>query len=92
MFRRRCLKRRALAGAQQAASGNNYYYPGSLTATQGMTVQTQRDESCAAEAYEMQHLMSDEGATHIPPVTPAHLDTKVRITSNTLCIKFSNNT
>lgn len=69
------MKRRALERARLAASNN--CYPAAVATARRMSVQVHLEDSCAAEAHEMQQLMSEEGATHIPPVTPTHLDTKV---------------
>lgn len=75
LFRRRCLKRRALERARLAAANN--CYPATVATARRMSVQVHLEDSCVAEAHEMQQLMSEEGTTHIPPVTPTHLDTKV---------------
>lgn len=70
------MKREALARARLRAS-NNYYPSSTGVPYAGTSLQLRHQESCTAEAHEMQHLVSEEGATHIPPLTPTHLDTKV---------------
>jgi hypothetical protein len=76
IFRRRCIKRNALARARLAAS-NNYYPSSGGPLYSGISLQLQNQELCSAEAHEMQQLVADGGSTHIPPVSSSHLDTKV---------------
>lgn len=77
LYKRKCIKRRSLARTNRATSNN--FYPPSLATSHGIPIPVTVDESCTAEAHEMQQLMSDEGSTHIPPVMPTHLDTKVSL-------------
>ncbi|CAG9772426.1 unnamed protein product [Ceutorhynchus assimilis] len=40
------------------------------------TVQVRMQEPCSMDEHEIEHLVSEERSSHIPPVTPDHLDTK----------------
>ena len=42
------------------------------------------EQSCSTDVHEIEHLVPEESSSHIPPVTPDHLDTKV-------CLKVSYN-
>lgn len=76
LVRRRCLKRRALARVRMAASNN--YYPAVAHYTSHVgAVQVRLEDPCAANIHETQQLVSEAQSTHIPPVSPSHLDTKV---------------
>ena len=77
LVRKRCLKTRAFSRARMAAS-NNYYPAVAQYASEGSSVQVRLEHSCSATMHEIEHLVGDECSNHIPPDTPAHLDTKVR--------------
>ncbi|XP_023311430.1 uncharacterized protein LOC108917176 [Anoplophora glabripennis] len=75
LVRRRCLKRRALARVRMAASNN--YYPAVAHYTSHVgAVQVRLEDPYAANIHETQHLVAEAHSTHIPPVSPSHLDTK----------------
>jgi hypothetical protein len=76
LVRKRCLKTRAFARARMAAS-NNYYPAVAQYASEGSSVQVRLEDPCSAAIHEIEHLVGDERSDHIPPDTPAHLDTKV---------------
>ncbi|KAJ3641124.1 hypothetical protein Zmor_027642 [Zophobas morio] len=75
LVRKRCLKTRAFSRARMAAS-NNYYPAVAQYASEGSSVQVRLEHSCSATMHEIEHLVGDECSNHIPPDTPAHLDTK----------------
>ncbi|KAK4882138.1 hypothetical protein RN001_005457 [Aquatica leii] len=73
IFRRRCVKREALRRPRLTAA--NHYFPSGIPYSDG-SLHIRYQESCSAEAHEMQHLVVDDGSTRIPPISSTHLDTK----------------
>ncbi|KAF5274428.1 hypothetical protein FQR65_LT04344 [Abscondita terminalis] len=73
VFRRRCMKREALRRPRLTTA--NHYYPSGVPFSDG-SLHIRYQESCSAEAHEMQHLVMEEGSTHIPPIISSHVDTK----------------
>lgn len=68
-----------MARARLAAASSNYYAPTTNVPYPGTSLQLRNQDSCVAEAYEMQHLVGEDRSSHIPPLIQTHLDTKVQL-------------
>ncbi|XP_030756712.1 protogenin B-like [Sitophilus oryzae] len=75
LLRRRCIKRRAVARERLAVSSN--YRPAVAHYMPHVgTVQVRMEQPCTATEHEIEQLVPEEQTSHIPPITPDHLDTK----------------
>ncbi|KAF7269193.1 hypothetical protein GWI33_017766 [Rhynchophorus ferrugineus] len=72
---KKCFKARALRGDHLPTSSR--HHPTAALYTPGIeTVQLSMDQLYSGTEHEIEHLVPEEQSSHIPPITPDHLDTK----------------